>query len=169
MLNLRLATPADTSTAAKIVEDGRIYLASQGLPQWQDGYGPDCNVIESDAANSNGYILELDGKVCGYSALITDVNLAYDNLGTWEGSSPHYISITRVALNPNVRGRGLCASLLSLLIDEARRLGCTDIRIDTHPGNVIMQKAIIRAGFTLRGNIKLDIPNGERIAYQLLI
>jgi len=171
MLKLRLAAPDDTDIAVNIIEDARKYLGSQGLPQWQDGHGPNRSVLEEDARRSLGYVLEEDGVIRGYAAMQAEVHEPYERLtnGTWEGNHDSYIVIHRVALDPAVRGRGLAVQLLTMLTQEALRLGYRDIRVDTHAGNVIMHKAITRAGFVQRGDIMMNIPNGERVAYQLLL
>ena len=51
----------------------------------------------------------------------------------------------------------------------ARERNFTDIRIDTHAVNAIMQHVITKLGFTYQGMIMLPIANGERKAYQLIL
>lgn len=171
MINIRLATPADTDAVEAIMEDAIKFLGIQGLPQWQGGYGPDRQWLEDDARLGYGYVLEVDGEVHGYAAMEPGIDNDYEALknGTWEGRGGGYIVIHRVMIGEDMRGRGMGSKFLRMLVDEARRLRYGDIRIDTHPGNVIMKKAIAEAGFVYRGDLILDIPHGERAAYQLLL
>jgi RimJ/RimL family protein N-acetyltransferase len=67
-----------------------------------------------------------------------------------------------------MRGKGQAKAFMDELVAEALREGFHDIRVDTHEGNKIMQRVILNAGFTYRGKVRFDIPDGERLAYQLL-
>jgi RimJ/RimL family protein N-acetyltransferase len=48
-------------------------------------------------------------------------------------------------------------------------LGYRDVRIDTHPANEPMKRAIASTGFTYRGVVEFAIPDGVRAAFQLLL
>ena len=171
MINMRLATPADTDAVEEIMNNAVKYLGIQGLPQWQGGYGPNRARLEDDTRRGYGYVLEVDGSVHGYAAMEPGKDNNYEALknGAWEGGFEAYIVIHRVMISEAVRGRGMGAKFLRMLVGEAQRLGYGDIRIDTHSGNVIMQKVIANVGFVYRGDIFMNIPHGERMAYQLLV
>ena len=171
MISLRQATPDDTDTVENIMEDARGYLKSQGLPQWQGVHGPNRAELERDAQLGYGYVLEIDGEVQGYSALEPGPDDAFKNLrdGVWEGTTEKYVIIHRVMIAKGSRGKKMGTALLNVMTDEARRLGYKDVRIDTHPGNAIMQRVITEAGFKKSGDIMMNMPHGERIAYQKLI
>ena len=167
---VRVAVPGDLESIVAIIESGRQYLKTQGLPQWQNGYGPNREEAAKDIERGCGYVLEVAGRPCGYASLIPGPEgsppLAE---GAWSRDGGHYTTIHRVALEASVRGSGLAATFLKGLIRAAHALGYQDIRIDTHPENVIMQKVTCKAGFTYRGVMQLRIPEGARWAYQLLL
>ncbi|MCL2851889.1 MAG: GNAT family N-acetyltransferase [Defluviitaleaceae bacterium] len=171
MINLRLATPDDIDTVEAIMDDACKYLGSQGLPQWQNGYGPNRASLDNDVRLGHGYVLEADGAVRGYASLEPGPEDDYEALqnGSWEGPGEKYAVIHRVMVDQAVRGRRIGITILKMLVDEAHRMGFNDIRIDTYPGNTIMKKTVSQAGFTQRGEIMLNIPDGERIAYQILL
>lgn len=170
MANIRKATNKDIQRIMEIISSAKEFLKEQGLPQWQDGNGPDEPAIAADIAKGEGYLLENNGCVAGYAALVGGIEESYKNIagGAWEDKYGSYLTIHRVALDPIVRGQKLSAFLMSGLIEEAKQLGYHDIRIDTHPGNKIMQKVILNAGFVYIGMIELPFVNGERQAYQLI-
>ena len=167
---IRPARPDDLDAIMTIVESGRQYLKSQGLPQWQDGEGPDLALVTGDIDAGHGYVLLCEGVISGYLALIPgpDGNPPLSE-GAWDERFEQYAAIHRVALGSNCRGRGLGNVFLRDAITAARVLGYRDIRLDTHPGNLIMQKAIAKVGFTHVGLMELPMQNGERLAYQLLL
>ena len=167
---IRPARPDDLDAILGAIESGRQYLKAQGLPQWQDGEGPNQTVVASDLDAGHGYVLLSAGAVSGYLALIPGPDGTPPlSEGTWDERFGRYAAVHRLALGTNCRGRGLGGIFLRDAITAARVLGYRDIRIDTHPGNTIMQRAIARAGFTCVGLMHLPIPHGERLAYQLLL
>lgn len=170
MINIRIAETNDIEKILTILESGRVFLQSQGLSQWQDGYAPS-QYVEEDIANNWGYVLILqEDIICGYAALVEGVDECYTNIkdGCWDNSHEKYISIHGVAIDANFRGKGFAELFMRGLIEIAEGIGYRDIRIDTHPLNEIMQKVILRAGFVYRGMVEFDIPDGNRRAYQLI-
>ena len=170
MMNIRIAEANDIEEILTVLESGREFLQSQGLSQWQDGFGPS-QYVEEDIANNWGHVLlSREGAICGYAALVEGEEECYGNIkeGNWDDSHEKYITIHSVAIGADFRGKNLAAPFMRGLIEIAERKGYRDIRIDTHPLNAIMQKVILRAGFTYRGMVELDIPDGKRKGYQLI-
>ena len=114
-------------------------------------------------------LIEQD-KIVGYGTITKGNQAGYDDItgGEWLPSKD-YVSLHRVAIHSAVRKRGKGQFFLSHLISGAVALGYTDIRIDTHPKNIRMQKVIEKSGFLYRGDILLEITDGERKAYQIII
>ena len=167
---IRLARPDELDRLVEVTESGRQYLREQGVPQWQNGSGPGRKEIETDIERARGYVLEVAGAVGGYASLVSGPEGSPALVeGTWAGPVEHYITIHRVALDASVRGGGYAGEFLGRVIQIAKDLGYPDIRIDTHPQNVIMQKVIGKAGFLEVGVLELPILNGKRLAYQLLV
>jgi GNAT superfamily N-acetyltransferase len=167
---VRLAELDDAECIGQVLESGRLYLYERGLPQWQDGCGPTRLMAEHDINKGEGYVLDFQGAVCGYAALTAGVDDCYTRIdGAWAGQYPAYLSIHRMAIGKALRGQGFSGLFMQSLIDEGKRLGYRDIRVDTFPGNDIMIKVIENAGFIYRGIITFPIPNGERRAYQILV
>ena len=168
-MEVRIAKINDIERILTILESGRKYLQSQGLSQWQNGTGPDLS-LEEDIANNWGYVLVAQGgEICGYAALVEGIDECYTQIkdGCWDDTHEKYISIHGVAIDADFRGKGFAELFMRRLIETAKSIGYHDVRIDTHPLNKIMQKVILRAGFTYRGMVEFNIPDGKRRAYQL--
>jgi len=167
---IRRAKAEDLEKIAEILESGRQYLENQGLPQWQDGYGPSRTDAAADIEAGYGYVLLVSGAVAGYASLIPEPDGSPPlSEGAYEGSYDRYVAVHRVAVDGSLRGRGLSRQFLRDMVIAAGALGYQDIRIDTHPGNVIMQKITQQVGFSPQGVMHLPIPDGERLAYQILL
>jgi len=169
--DMRTARMTDLESILSIVEEARAFLQEQGSPQWQDGFGPNREMIEEDILRQEGYVFLLDNEMFGYAALVEGEDESYSNItqGGWDSTHPRYAAIHRVAVSAKVRGKGLARQMMEHLVAKARSMGYRDIRIDTYPRNHIMERVILGAGFTWRGMIQLPIPNGERKAYQLIL
>ena len=167
---MRLAGQEDIDRVERVLESGRMYLKERGLPQWQNGYGPNREMVEEDVQKQEGYVLTADGAVCGYAALVAGEDEYYARMdGSWDESRSAYVTIHRVAIDKAQRGRGLSKIFMNSLIQASKALGYYDIRIDTYPGNNIMIALIEKSGFIYRGMIQLPFPDGERRAYQLIV
>lgn len=168
-MNFRKAQKQDIPEIMNLIAQGIQSLKKQGSPQWQNGYGPTEQQVEQDIKNGNGYVLD-EKKVVAYASLIEGIDPVYTAIedGAWEGKEP-YVSIRRVVVSTQLTGKGMARKMLLYLINTSQQLGFNDIRIDTYPLNVGMQKAIKSAGFTYRGKVNFPIPYGDRWAYQYLI
>jgi RimJ/RimL family protein N-acetyltransferase len=169
-IKIRKAKLSELEQIDRILASGREYLHARGLPQWQNGYGPTRSMAEEDIRRGDGYVLEAGGVICGYAAMVGGIEESYANIrGEWDETHKKYITIHRVAINASSRSTGLSGPFMRGLIKIAIRRKFRDIRIDTYPRNEIMQRVILRAGFTYRGTVQMPIPDGERLAYQLVI
>ncbi|MDR1688042.1 MAG: GNAT family N-acetyltransferase [Clostridiales bacterium] len=170
IINIRKATSNDANKILTVLESGRVFLQSQGLSQWQDGYSPS-RYVEKYIANNWGYVMiSPGGIICGYAALAEGTEDCYNNIkgGSWDNTHEKYITIHSVAIDAEFRGKNLADPFMHGLIEIAAGMGYGDIRIDTHPANIIMQKVILRAGFVYRGMVRYNIPDGNRMGFQLI-
>ena len=169
---LRKAEPSDLPDILAIIEDGRRTLQKSGIPQWQNGDGPNQEILAKDIDQQTCYILMVEDALAGVGVLCSEIDPAYEAIfnGSWQPhSQATYTAIHRVALKSSFQGQGLALMLLRSLITAARLQGATDIRIDTHPQNIAMQHLIKKAGFVYQGDVILDVNDGERYAYQMIL
>lgn len=169
---LRKAEPSDLPDILAIIEDGRRTLQKSGIPQWQNDDGPNQEILAKDIDQQTCYILMVDDALAGVGVLCSEIDPAYEAIfnGSWQPhSQATYTAIHRVALKSFFQGQGLALVLLRSLVTAARLQGATDIRIDTYPQNLAMQHLIKKAGFVYQGDVILDVNDGERYAYQMIL
>lgn len=173
--DMRPATVDDVPAIVATLEAGRALLAADGIDQWQDGAGPDVDLVTSDVARGWGRVFLIGGQVAATAALIDEPEPAYDQVveGAWQvrgDAVAPYATIHRVAVAPAFRGMHVAQRFYARLIEEARARGFAEIRVDTHADNVRMQHVIASAGFTRACTVLIgNNPKDLRWAYQLFL
>lgn len=155
---IRHAVKKDAEKIMDIYSTARDFMINNGNPsQWKKGY-PSFEIVYADIENKNLYVVERDGEIAGVFAFIPGEDKTYLNIeGSWISDEPYY-TIHRIASNSRAKG----------IMDETIEF-CSDItdhiRIDTHRDNKIMQKLILKNGFTECGIIYVA-DGTPRIAYE---
>ena len=173
--DMRPATVDDVPAIVATLEAGRALLTADGIDQWQDGAGPDVDLVTSDVARGWGRVFLIGGQVAATAALIDEPEPAYDQVveGAWQvrgDAAAPYATIHRVAVAPAFRGMHVAQRFYARLIEEARARGFAEIRVDTHADNVRMQHVIASAGFTRACTVLIgNNPKDLRWAYQLFL
>jgi len=72
----------------------------------------------------------------------------------------------RLYVNPAARGSGMGRELAEAVLDEARRLGCQDVLLDTLPSMTAAQQLYASLGFTKTSKYYENAP-AESMFYQL--
>ena len=157
-MNIRKAVENDFSQIAAIYARAREFMRETGnASQWKNIYPTD-EIILSDIHGGHLHLLTDEDGIQGVFAFFPDGDPVYDHIdGKWLNEEP-YAAIHRVASAGMKKGilpecMRYCASLSS------------NLKIDTHIDNKIMQHQLEKAGFSRCGTVFL--PSGEsRIAYQ---
>jgi hypothetical protein len=163
MKTVRGALDADLPVIMSVIEAGKgIMRVSGNMRQWGDGY-PSESVILADMTAGNGYVIEEDGVIVAYFALIPSPEPTYSKIygGEWLDDGKPYHVIHRIASTPGSHG------VFSAIMDYAFSVD-GNIRIDTHRDNTIMQHNILKHGFSYCGIIYL-LSGDERLAYQKIV
>lgn len=158
--NIRKARPTDMVDIMKVMDAAKIIMRESGnMNQWEDGY-PSEAVIAADMEKDGGFVIEDDGKTVGYFAFLPSPEPTYTKIydGGWLDDKQPYHVIHRIASYPQIRG--IFSSIIDFCFSHD-----TNIRIDTHRDNRIMQHNILKHGFTYCGIIYL-VSGDERLAYQ---
>ena len=136
-----------------------IMRQSGNMHQWSDGY-PSEAIIMADMERNGGFVIEDGGKVVGYFAFLPSPEPTYAKIydGEWIDDVKPYHVVHRIASYPDAHG--IFSSIINFCF-----LHDTNIRIDTHRDNKIMQHNILKHGFTYCGIIYLQ-SGDERLAYQ---
>ncbi len=140
----------------------KIMRRNGNMHQWEGGY-PAEGVIRADMERGAGYVVEDDGRVVAYFALLPSPEPTYDIIydGAWLDDTLPYHVIHRIASLPDAHG--IFSSMLDFCLARD-----TNIRIDTHRDNTIMQHNCLKHGFKHCGIIYLE-SGDERMAYQRVV
>lgn len=156
---IRLATIADLPQIASVLAEARKTMRASGnMNQWTDGY-PQREIIVSDIERRGGYVVVEDNAVVAYFAMLPSPEPSYATIdGAWIDDTMPYHVVHRIGALPTVHG--IFNSVMDYCFSHD-----TNIRIDTHRDNHIMQHLIASNGFNYCGIVTLS--NGtQRLAYQ---
>ena len=157
---IREATPTDIPEIMKVVDAAKGIMRQSGnMHQWGEGY-PSEAVIAADMERNGGFVVEDDKKIVGYFAFLQSPEPTYAKIyeGKWIDDTLPYHVVHRIASNPDAHG--IFSSIMDFCFSHD-----TNIRIDTHRDNKIMQRVILKQGFSYCGIIYL-LSGDERLAYQ---
>lgn len=156
-MHIRKAILDDLSVIMGIYRIAQDFMIESGNPdQWGHSY-PSEDLIRDDINKEACYLI-CDGEcVHGVFALFDDIEPSYQYIegGQWINDEP-YITVHRIASDGQVHGIFKC------LITYCKSIS-SNIRIDTHENNLIMQKQIEKYGFQKCGIIY--VRKSPRIAY----
>lgn len=167
-MEFRKAVKSDINSIMNIIRQAQEKLKSLEVDQWQNNY-PNYKTIEEDINNENSYILLEDDRVIGTVAVIFGKEKTYDKIyhGQWL-SNKEYITIHRMALDNAYKGTGLSSMILKEIEKICKNKDIHSIKVDTHRGNLAMQKFLEKNKFQYCGIIYLE-DGKERIAYEKII
>ena len=157
---IRKATAQDMEAILTVFDAARKIMADSGnTNQWKNGY-PSEEIVLSDMEKDGGFVIEDGGLIVGYFAFLPSPELTYTKIydGEWLDDTLPYHVIHRIASFPDAHG--IFKSILDFSFAHE-----SNIRIDTHKDNHIMQHNILKQRFTYCGIIHLA-SGDERLAYQ---
>lgn len=170
-MEFKLAQPGHLEEMCRITAEAKSQLKRLGLDQWQKGY-PSREIWEDDITNRTAWLAVEDERVLGVFAFQTTPDVSYGEIdGKWLTDTP-YASMHRVCVSDDSKGKGVAGQMFAHGFEMARKLGFASVRIDTHPGNIPMQRALKKAGFVSCGTITLKggCEDGDaRIAFERLL
>ena len=160
---IREARAGDMTEILKVMEAAKKIMRQSGnMHQWGDGY-PSETVIMHDREKNGAFVIDDDDVVVGYFAFLPSPEPTYNKIyeGNWFEEPLPYHVVHRIASYPDVHG------VFSSIMDFCF-MHDTNIRIDTHRDNKIMQHNIQKHGFVYCGIIHL-LSGDERLAYQKIV
>ncbi len=156
---IRKAIESDLLEIKNIVDKARELMKSSGnINQWVDGY-PSIDVLLSDIRSGNAYLLLRENKAVAYFAMIDGPDPTYNLItkGSWLNDDSYGV-LHRIASNGEAKG-----VFKEILLYASEHY--SNIRIDTHHDNKIMQRLLEQNGFVYCGVIFLG-DGSPRLAYQ---
>lgn len=150
----RLAAKEDLPRLMEMVEQAKKGFKAKGIDQWQNGY-PDEEGVSQSILLGQVYVLDENGQAVAMLTIVPGPEESYAVLeGKWLNEEPYY-AFHRVCVEETMKGHGLAARLFLASEDYVRSLGCKNVRIDTHPDNLSMQRALAKSGYTFCGTLHL--------------
>ncbi len=169
-MKLVLSKISDLPQITSIIRDAQLFLASNGIDQWQDGY-PDESIILNDISNKESYIIKnIEGDAMGIAMFSTKQEPTYLVIeGNWlTDDKSEYGVIHRMAVSSSHRGEGVAKFIFNTCEQLLVENNISSMRIDTHEGNKAMQDLLQKLGYIYCGIIYLD--NGDkRLAYEKIL
>ena len=159
---IRKAELRDMAEIMKVMDAAKKIMRQSGnMHQWEEGY-PSEAIIMSDMEKNGGFVIEDERKIVGYFALLQSPEPTYARIyeGKWLDDERPYHVVHRIASYPETHG--IFSSIMDFCFSHD-----SNIRIDTHRDNTIMQHNIAKHGFIYCGIIYLA-SGDERLAYQQL-
>jgi hypothetical protein len=156
---IRPASEADLPAIMPVLEAAKGIMRSSGnMDQWKDGY-PGREIILDDIRSGHGFVVLDDGSIVAYFTFIPSPEPTYSYIegGSWIDDAPYHV-IHRMGSTPDSHG------IFKAVMDWCAERD-SNLRIDTHRDNHIMQHCILKYGFRYCGIIYLA-SGDERLAYQ---
>jgi len=170
-MNFVFAEPKYLEQMCAITEQAKAQLKGMGVDQWQKGY-PNRTVWQQDIEEKVTYLAVEDEIVLGAFMLLISNEPSYDEIeGSWLTDTP-YASLHRVCVSDHCKGRGVAGEMFKFAFKKAKELGFASMRIDTHPQNKSMLRAIEKAEFTRCGDIRIKggSEDGDlRVAFEKIL
>ncbi len=134
-------------------------MQAAGNRQWDEGY-PNAAVFESDIAQGQLWVAEVDGAVAGVAAVTPDQTPEYAQVG-WDVEELAVV-VHRLAVDPQFRGVGVAVALMRKAEEVAVERGIPVLRVDTNTQNEATQRLLPKLGYELAGEIGLSFRPGQR-------
>lgn len=162
---IRTATSSDLPDILKIYAQARQIMKASGNPhQWGDNR-PSEMQLRQDIEGGHLYVIIENETIAAafFYDILEDPTYAVIENGAWLNNESYGV-VHRIASN------GTCRGILSAILEFAQKTvlenGVTNLRIDTHNDNKIMQHLLAKHGFSKCGIIYVE-DGTPRIAYQL--
>lgn len=158
-MHIRKATPDDLDKIMEIYRAAQDFMIESGNPnQWGRTYPSRDLILDDIEAGACHLICEGENPHAAF-ALFEGPEPTYEHIenGQWLNDD-EYVTVHRIASDGKLHG------IFNFAVAYCRR-NWTNIRIDTHKSNVIMQSQIEKSGFERCGTIYVA-DGSPRIAYQ---
>lgn len=162
----RKATLNDLDTISDILRRAVQKMLSEGKKQWTEKY-PTRIHAEADIERGVGHVIEQDGKVVAYGAVVFDGETAYLGLeGEWLSDVP-YVVVHRLAVDTEIHDKGLGTRFFKSVENLAISQNIRSFRVDTNYDNFAMLHLLPKLGFTYCGEVTYE--SGKRKAFEKLL
>ena len=134
---IRKAEKKDITSISSSYSELFNYEAVHGSnTNWVDGLYPTKDTAEHAFAKNMLYVLEVEDTICGSMILNRLQPNEYQQIN-WQYpvQNQEVLVIHTLCICPSHAGKGYGKQMVSYALEEARRLGCKVVRLDTWEGN----------------------------------
>lgn len=151
-MQLRKAKEEELPVIWNIIQYAIEQRRKDGSKQWQDGY-PNPTSIRADYDAGYAYVMEDEGLLLAYGAVIFGVEPAYEEIeGKWLSEGP-YLVVHRVAAAPEAKGKSVATHFFRALETLALEKGVHSIKVDTNFDNAAMLRILEKLAYTYCGEV----------------
>jgi GNAT superfamily N-acetyltransferase len=163
-MTIRPATLNDIAPIMRLVNEIVPVMRASGNFQWDETY-PNVEVFTHDIEKGQLWVAEVDGEIAGFSAITTDQDAEYANVG-WDISEPAIVT-HRLAVGLGYRRQGIAEALLKQAEIVALTRDIRILRIDTNSNNKATRLLFPKLGYEFSGETGLNFrPNLRFYCYE---
>jgi ribosomal protein S18 acetylase RimI-like enzyme len=126
-------------------------MQAGGSDQWDEHY-PNREIISLDIERGSLWVCEENNAVAGILVLDEHQSEQYEEIEWTETQGPHLI-MHRLAVHPEVQGKGIARRLSTYAEEYARQNGYSSIRLDTYAKNTRALALYPKLGYDRRGEV----------------
>jgi hypothetical protein len=161
-MEIRNTVLSDLSHVMEIYDKARQYMRDNGNHnQWINGY-PSMELVTGDINDKSSYVCLEDDLIVGVFRFTLGIDPTYIKIyeGEWMNEEPYGV-VHRIATASHKKG--VASYCLTWCLEQ-----CSNIKIDTHEDNGIMQNLLLKNGYSYCGIIYLE-DGAKRLAFQKCI
>ncbi|WP_275126031.1 GNAT family N-acetyltransferase [Zhouia amylolytica] len=136
----------------KLTKACAAFMQKKGIYQWNESY-PSRAAFETDIDHDELYTLKVEGQIAGCIVISTIMDDVYEPITWLTPNDQDHIYIHRLAIHPDLQGRGYAQSLMDYAEGYAIDNGYISIRLDTFSKNLRNQKFYELRGYKRLGEV----------------
>lgn len=148
---IRKALSTEVNEIMELITRCVQVMQAAGSDQWNAEY-PNREVISLDVERGTLYVYIDNDAIAGI--IVLDENQAEQYRGiTWSMEQGRHLIMHRLAVHPDVQGKGIARKLIAYSEKYARSAGYSSIRLDTYKKNTRALSLYPSLGYECRGEV----------------
>lgn len=148
---IRKAQAEDTGEIMELISKCVQVMQAGGSDQWDENY-PNLEVISQDIERGTLYTYIDNDAIAGIIVLDEQPHELYREI-KWSQEQGRHLIMHRLAVHPEVQGKGIARKLIAFSEEYARSQGYSSIRMDTYSKNTRVLALYPSLGYERRGEV----------------
>ncbi|MET1258647.1 GNAT family N-acetyltransferase [Flagellimonas sp. DF-77] len=127
------------------------FMSANGIDQWNEHY-PSRSAFETDLAQEALFVKIENSELIGAIVVSEHMDAEYHAID-WLTENDRNAYIHRVCIHPDHQGKGHARQLMDFAEQQARRMGCVSVRLDTFSLNTRNQRFYEARGYHRLGDV----------------